>query len=135
MPSESDNPTADLPEWPEHVPPNCPSPDIPATNGPVFHYVWEDERDFKSAYDRGKFLEQDACQRVALSCFVTLSAATQSQRIIRGQWAGAKIARADLTPEYGRIRPTPTQKLPGHHSLWLRAKYIGRCREFFRVVQ
>lgn len=136
IPDESKGQTAEPPEWPTHFPPNCPSPDIPATNGPVYHYVWEDEeRDFKSAYDREKFLDREECQRVSLSCFVTLSAAVQSQRIIKGQWAGAKIACAELTPEHGRIGSTPTLRLPGHHSLWLRAKYMARCGELFRTVQ
>jgi len=136
MPDESKDNTVEPPEWPAHFPPNCPSPDMPATDGSVYHYVWEDEeRDFKSAYDREKFLDREPCQRVSLSCFVTLAAAAQSQRIIRAQWAGAKIACAELTPEHGRIQSTPTSKLPGHHSLWLRAKYIGRCGELFRTVQ
>jgi hypothetical protein len=136
MPDESKDKTVEPPEWPAHFPPNCPNPDMPDTNGPVYHYVWEDEeRDFKSAYDREQFLDREPCQRVSLSCFVTLAAAAQSQRIIRGQWAEAKIACAELAPEHGRIQSTPTSKLPGHHSLWLRAKYIGRCSELFRTVQ
>ncbi len=136
MPDDSKGQPAEPPEWPTHFPPNCPSPDTSDTNGPVYHYVWEDAAlDFRSAYDRRRFLDRDECQRVSLSCFVTLSAAAQSQRIIKGQLAGAKIACAELTPEHGRIQPTPTSRLPGHHSLWLRAKYIDRCGELFRTVQ
>jgi hypothetical protein len=126
----------DGPEWPSHFPPNCPATDIPDTNGPVYHYVWQDvSRDYKSAYDRGVYTKMPECPRVALSCFVKLDHAVQTRGILRGLFGTCKIACAELRPEHGRIKATPHSRNPGHHSLWLRAKHLKRCSELFRVIE
>ena len=87
MYGESERPSAEEPEWPEHFPPGCPDSDAPAANGSVYHYVWQDAgRDYKSAYELGVYPKGPPCQRTTLSCFIRLIDAIQARPILRGRF-------------------------------------------------
>src|SRR5205085_82100 len=94
-------------------------------NGAVFHLLRrERDQDFTTAYDRGVFADRALCRRVAYSCFVTLVTARHFATIQPQVWRG--VAQAELKPEHGAIKHTPTNRSPEHHSLWLRARYDVR---------
>lgn len=123
-------------EWPKHFPADCPDTDAPDTNGDVFHFVFGDpNRDYKSAYERNLRKNALACQRVSLSCFIKWNDAVESRQIMQAMFGDAKIARAQLRPEHGKIKVTPTPTNPGHHSLWFRAKFYETRNELFEVLE
>jgi hypothetical protein len=53
-------------------------------------------------------------------------------REVSPQFQDAKIARGDLTPEHGKIKPVGNT--PGHCSLWLRAQFLERPEELFHLI-
>jgi hypothetical protein len=119
------------PEWPKDFPKDCPERDARDAQGTVFHFVFGDDgQDFQSAKDSGTWVGHPDCERASLSCWDSLERA-QARRSILKKFHGSLIAKIDLTPAHGKMKSGTT----GHCSLWLRAKYLERCREIFVVVE
>lgn len=122
-------------EWPLHFPiNNCPDPDAVDANGMVFHFVRGDDTDFKSATEKQVRPTAPPCRRAALSCYVKLEDAVQAKANLKALFGEHKIAVANLRSEHGKIKATPSPS-PGHHSLWLRMRYLLTCRTLFRVIE
>jgi hypothetical protein len=87
----------------------------------------EQSRDHMTAYERGAYVDRPDCWRMAHSCYRAIEPLQWKLRAQPWKWRG--IARADLEPQHGAIKHTPSAPEPGHHSLWLRAQY--RARDLF----
>ncbi len=123
------------PEWPEHFPPGCPdacsSRDV---DGSVFRLVREprNPRDSQSWLERGLGAGTTTdCERAGLSCCCTVNDIRELQRSV-ARFRNRLIASATLTPEHGKIGKTGG---PGHHSLWLRRKYLRNHDALFVVAR
>ncbi len=117
-------------EWPAHFPPGCPAPDEQPANGMVFHLLRHDEEaNWKSALQRGVFVDGPPCQRASLSCYVDVEAARLRLGLQPGRFRA--IVTAELQPTHGVMRPTPSPRNPDHYSLWLRAEHLAKCAEIF----
>jgi hypothetical protein len=92
----------------------------------VFRLVNGTKQDWKSHTELGTAKTADPCERASLSVWSTLEYA-QYHLSIYTRFSG--IAVAELTPGHGRI--ARTGKKPGHHSLWIRAKYYNDCASLF----
>jgi hypothetical protein len=129
-------PPAEMPppdsEWPVHFPPNCPDSDAIPTDGTFFRLLCGDETDWKSAKEQEKFLNHPECIRAGLSCFLEREQVAEL-RDVSPQLSEHKIARGNLTPEHGKIKPNGNR--PGHHCLWLRTQFLERATDLFHVIE
>jgi hypothetical protein len=121
------------PEWPTHFPPDCPEASLPETSGPIFHFVRGKDTDYQTMWQRDLALTAAPCERVALSCFVRLEDAVQTRDVMQAKFGDCKVAKADLSPQHGKIKPTPKKGNPAHHSVWLRAPY--EYAKLFQVIE
>lgn len=121
-----------LGEWPEHFPPACPPVDARELSDCVYYLVNHDpcqRSDFSSAAERGVFPTAPECERAALSCGLSLT-------YIRGLKAAVarlrfyKVAMGELLPIHGKLKQTGR---PGHYSMYLRAAWLERATELFKV--
>lgn len=120
-------------EWPVHFPPGCPPADAADLSGVIYMLVETNpptERDMKCASDRGSFRNKPECLRASLSCARDVEhlkeVCANSPRL-----ANHHVASATFQPQHGKIKQTGA---PGHHSMWLRAKYLAIGHTMFRVL-
>jgi hypothetical protein len=122
-------------EWPEFYPDDCPPEDAEDTEGVVFHLVTDDpipESDlYDTAYHRDAFASLDECKRVSLSSHREKQDLQETKSTVP-RLSDRKIAKADLDPEFGKIKQTFD---PSHHSLWIREEYYSNANEWFEVVE
>ena len=122
-------------EWPDLYPEGCPPEDAEETKGVVFHLVSDDPMPksdlYDTAYHRKSFTNLEECKRVSLSCYRDEEDLKQTRDTVP-RLSDRKIARAELAPEYGKIKQTFT---PSHHSLWIRDEYYDDANEWFEVKE
>lgn len=122
-------------EWPDFYPDDCPPEGAEDTDGVVFHLATDDPMPqsdlYDTAYHRGAFIDRDQCKRVSLSCFRDEEDLRETKANVP-RLSDRKIAKAELQPDYGKIRQTFT---PSHHSLWIRDEHYDGAHEWFEVLQ
>lgn len=120
-------------EWPEHFPQGCPPPDAMDAEGPFFRIVTSDpptEGDFKTHWELGR--EGPPCLRHGLSGFRTFDEVALFREVIPG-FRKRRVARAELKPELGKLKNTPTKNSKGHHTWWV-PEGIIRLEQYFVVI-
>lgn len=122
-------------EWPDFYPADCPPADAEDTGGVVFHLVTDDPMPqsdlYNTAFHRDVFAKQDECLRVSLSCHREIEDSRELMAVVP-RLSDRKVARAELEPEYGKIKQTFD---PSHHSLWIREEYYSNAHQWFEVIE
>ena len=117
-------------EWPTFFPDGCPAAATPQVDGPVFRFSTGSTDDWKCAKELGHYSRAPECQRSGLSCYRTVEDLRAHARILP-KFREAKVSRADLRPDHGKILQTGRL---GHHTLWLRARYYSDCSVLFQEI-
>jgi hypothetical protein len=111
--------------WPSFFPPQCPPSESKDASGEVFRLVFSDPpsvSDFESYAQMRPKKWMGNCKASGLSVFTAKSDALRMVRrvqgIVQGKSArGGLIARANLTPEAGKLMHTPRDG-NSHHTWW-----------------
>jgi hypothetical protein len=100
-------------EWPK----DCPPAD--AESGPFqcFRAVkaFPDPNEFRSSYESNLFKNVCPCRRRGLSILSSLEAAEHHQELFKDRKV---IVTANLLPEHGVVKATPTRDQPNHYTWW-----------------
>ena len=116
------------------LPPGCPPPD--ATDGPkrLFRLAAGLEpaaSDFRTAYERGAYRDENPCQRRSLSCYSDVADADALRRRVR-HFKTHHICEGVVPAGEGLHLATPSRNEKSHCSWW---PSPGIVREqFFKVV-
>jgi hypothetical protein len=105
--------------FPKHFPEDCPPKAAKPVKGEIFRFIRKkvpEDRDFKSHFVLEiKFEPDKLCE--ACGCSVYLSEEDARAKAEKTPYLkGKKLAKAKLSPEWGRIAQTFD---PPHHTWWL----------------
>lgn len=112
-------------QWSDYFPPNCPPKDAREPSEQVYRLIQEDfptTDDFltvRQLYPNRQFPESEKeCRACAISIFTSRNDVTVHRRT--GRFKNMKVAVANLTPDSGRIKHTPSLGTKNsHHSWWV----------------
>jgi hypothetical protein len=109
-------------KFPAHFPEGCPPANVNDASGEVFRFVKNDPLDaneFLSYFALGKPLAPDQlCQACGLSVLVSEHDVKEVRRV--SPWfKKRKVAKARISPEWGKIAPTASKNVPNHHTWWI----------------
>lgn len=105
--------------FPDNWPQGCPPADAEPAAGRVYRLVKRNPAcadDFRTHDERHKMPKADPCLRRGLSVFRTRHDAVHQAKLL--PFLGDKIACAELCPEHGRMKLTPTTQRPSHTTWW-----------------
>lgn len=111
--------------WPSFFPQQCPPADAKDASGEVFRFVSSDPpsaRDFESWAQSNPKKWMGNCKASGLSVFTARADLARMVKRVRGLTRGKLIARANLTPEAGKLKPTPNNG-NSHHTWWAPAGF------------
>ncbi len=112
--------------WPTYFPPQCPPSEARDASAEVFRLVSSDPpsaNDFESWAQRHPSKWMGNCKAAGLSVFTAKSDALRLVRRVPGMSAlGDLIAGANLSPEAGKLMPTPRDG-NSHHTWWAPAGF------------
>jgi len=121
--------------WPSFFPPQCPPSEARDASAEVFRLVSSNPpsaNDFESWAQRHPKKWMGNCKASGLSVFTVKSDALRLVRRVPGMSApGGLIASAKLSPEAGKLMPTPRDG-NSHHTWWAPAGFDHT--EAFEVV-
>ncbi|MEQ5801950.1 hypothetical protein [Halomonas sp. H10-9-1] len=106
-------------KFPDGCPDGCPPSDAEDANGQVYRVCRANPpvaKDFASHVELGKVRGGDECMRCGLSVFRNEADARQLTKLFPklGKW----VFSGRLTPEAGKIKPTPARQRPSHTTWW-----------------
>jgi hypothetical protein len=125
--------------WPSFFPPGCPPSDARDASAEVFRLVSSDPSpasDFESYAQMNPKKWMGNCEASGLSVFTAKSDAVRMVRRVQGMVKGNRalgdsIASAKLSPEAGKLMPTPRNG-NSHHTWWAPADFDHAAA--FKVV-
>lgn len=128
----------------EHFPNGCPPSDAFPASGTMYRLVSHNpptEDDLATFAELGKAQNGDECLRCGLSVFATQDDAADLYRFIarrygtNGTRIGSLVARFDLQPEHGQLKPTPNRRSSNSHHTWWPYAISDRASAFCAVAQ
>ncbi len=121
-------------DWSAHgFPDKCPPEDAKEYNGFIYIYVKHNppiDKDFRSAYDKGRHINSDSCQRKSISCGIDKSFLDSIATLFPAR-RGYKKATGKIGYNDGVIKQTGNQPL--HHSFWIAPEKRKNFNELFTV--
>lgn len=123
-----------LPEWPEtfaHPEHPCPPTDAIDLDGEVFVLVANPQPtadDFRSALQRGVFLDKPHPLRAGLSCALTATALERRRKRVP-RLRDHHVAQARLHPVHGKHKQTTDDVT--HYTMWLRTAALRDAPSLF----
>lgn len=121
-------------EWSEAgFPSHCPPEDSNEYEGEIFAFVKKNppvSKDFKSAYEKGRFQNSDPCTRRAISCGINNDYLDTIQNLFPAT-KGWLRAKGKITQNDGVIKQTGNNQL--HYSFWINPKVRNDIHSSFEV--
>jgi len=126
--------------WPSFFPPKCPPSEAKDASAEVFRLVHSNPpsaSDFESWAEMRPKKWMGNCEASGLSVFTTKSDALRIVRRVQGMAKGSRalgdlIASVKLSPEAGKLMPTPRDG-NSHHTWWAPAGFDHAA--MFKVVR
>jgi len=109
--------------FPAHFPNGCPPDTVEDAQGEVFRFVRRNDppvaANFVSNVAGSKWYDPaKECQACGLSVLRTEQDVREARRV--SPWAKKqKVAKARLSPDWGKLAPTESTLIPNHHTWWV----------------
>jgi len=108
--------------FPAHFPQACPPDSAEDARGEVYRFVHNEPpvaEDFVSFFDEGRSYKPDKkCQACGLSVLTTERDVKEARRL--SPWFKKRmVAKARLSPDWGKTARTESKNIPNHHTWWV----------------
>ena len=110
--------------WKPHLPNDCPPEDADLTSGQVYRLADKadfDEHDFLSyreLYPERQWEGVTECVAGGISVYTDIEGIRQLRRRVKSM-RRKKVISGILTPNHGKMKHTPSETHPSHHTWWI----------------
>lgn len=110
--------------WRKHLPDDCPPEDAISTNGLVYRLADKinfDEHDFLSyreLYPSRQWEGVSECVAGGISIYTNIEGVHRLKRRVKTM-KHKPILKGFLTPTHGKMKHTPSETHPSHHTWWI----------------
>lgn len=108
--------------FPAHFPDECPPSSAEDARGEVYIFVRNEPpvaADFLSYFTKGRpYQPEKKCEACGLSVLRTEQDVREARRLC-SWFRKRKVAKARLSPDWGKMARTESKNVPNHHTWWV----------------